>query len=85
MASASLTAVSKRDGCSADSTDAFEGRPRWGGDGPGKNFVYQAKITTMNGKRVFIVHGEGQSPMSKGISCTLSSEPPGAEIACSGL
>lgn len=51
----------------------------------GRNFAYRAEVKMVNRRPLFTVRGEGQTPPTKGLACSLTSEPPGAEMQCTGL
>lgn len=78
------------------SADAATIRKVWGLDGPlapvpddtwvaGRRFGYRATLATVNGKPVFTVRGEGLTPETKGLTCSLVSARPGADMVCIGM
>jgi len=71
-------------------------RSIWGTDCPpvqvpddqwlaGCRFAYQASMRQANGQTVFTVRGVGMTAETRGITCTLVGDRPGAELDCNGL
>jgi hypothetical protein len=51
----------------------------------GCRFAYQASMRKGNGETVFTVRGVGMTAETRGITCTLVGDRPGADLDCSGL